>query len=325
MNFDEDGELAEGIRLLQSGDNAGAANRFTRITEMNPVNGAAFAYLGVAQSRIGYFDAAVASMQEAARLKPGDPGAQYNLAIALRQLNRFEEARIALERALAMDSNHEHARAALATLPTATTQFPEAVSEPIVVPAAAPPPGLPPLPQAPPDLAGFPPTAYPAYNEPVRTPGMALPPAQSMQGMVIPQQSIAPQKVGYAPSSSVRILRGLGWGALYGQWWTLLNVFWGLVYSKGDTGGLGAIVFLVFVFGIFFAVIGSLIGLIIGAANLKPDAAAIVGVVCGLILMGLEYWYSGSAGSFVNIFFWIFTGRFIGAGIALRVQRPVLS
>jgi len=41
--------------------------------------------------------------------------------------------------------------------------------------------------------------------------------------------------VAVAPDTGKRILRGLGWGALYGQWWTLWNVVWNLlIYNHGQ-------------------------------------------------------------------------------------------
>src|SRR5262249_52185493 len=62
------------------------------------------------------------SLQEAARLQPGDATAQYNLAVALGQGQRLMEARAALEHALQIDPNHAKARAALNSLAATMSQ-----------------------------------------------------------------------------------------------------------------------------------------------------------------------------------------------------------
>jgi hypothetical protein len=68
---------------------------------------------------------------------------------------------------------------------------------------------------------------------------------------------------------------------------------------------------------------GSMAGIVIGLMDADENRGAIVGVVIGLLMCGLEVLLSGSAFMLVNVFFYFFTGRFIGRGLASRVQAPV--
>jgi hypothetical protein len=127
------------------------------------------------------------------------------------------------------------------------------------------------------------------------------------------------------PSVGLRLLRGWGWGIVYGQWWTL----WTLISAFVGIGGrptFNAEFFIgMVVYAVAFGFFGSLAGLIIGAANLEEEQGVYVGVGAGLLLLGLEFLMSQSALAFINIFFYFFTGRYIGRGIAGRVQQPVAS
>lgn len=104
-----------------------------------------------------------------------------------------------------------------------------------------------------------------------------------------------------------------------------LNRFWSVVWGSGsrDAPTLPDILVLALVFVLFFALVGAVTGLILGAINASPGTGAIVGIVVGLLMLGLEYMMEQCGTVLVNIFFWFFTGRFIGAGIATRVQQPV--
>ena len=165
-------------------------------------------------------------------------------------------------------------------------------------------------------------------GQPAMYPGAYPPPgnpaAPGMGGMQYAPQS-RPMSSSVPPSSGTRILRGLGWGALFGQWWTLWVVFWDLIIGGSRHGGTNAVIIIIgtIVLGLFFGFVGSIMGLIIGAIDGMPDTGAIVGVIFGVLLMGAEYLLSGSTMIFVNIIFWALTGRFIGRNIAARVQQSV--
>lgn len=126
---------------------------------------------------------------------------------------------------------------------------------------------------------------------------------------------------GQPPSLGRRLLRGWGWGTFYGQWWTLWSFISSIIWGRASIDPKFLLMTLVeaFVFGFF----GSLVGLTIAAANLDEDQGVYVGVGAGMVVLGLEFLMSGSAFSLVNVFFYFFTGRYIGRGIAGRVQQPV--
>lgn len=122
----------------------------------------------------------------------------------------------------------------------------------------------------------------------------------------------------------MRFLRGVGWGALYGQWWTLWTIashfFWNRSSESNDTLSL-VIVFVLY--ALSYAFFGIIAGLVIAGILAPPATGAIVGVVVGLCVMGIEAYLNQSLGSLINVFFYFFTGRYIGANIAARVNRPV--
>jgi hypothetical protein len=74
---------------------------------------------------------------------------------------------------------------------------------------------------------------------------------------------------------------------------------------------------------IYYGFAGSVTGLIIGASNASLRTGVAIGVGAGLLLCLLEALAQQSFGGVLNIFFYFFTGRFVGAGITWRVQQPV--
>jgi len=56
--------------------------------------------LGLAYGKAGDFEAALAPFERAAELQPADPRAQYNLALTLSQMKRFDEASQVLSKAI---------------------------------------------------------------------------------------------------------------------------------------------------------------------------------------------------------------------------------
>jgi len=127
------------------------------------------------------------------------------------------------------------------------------------------------------------------------------------------------------PGIARRLVRGLLWGAVYGQWWTLLRlgweVFWGI--SRGDVSfDFKFILFAVLLF-VVFGFFGSLAGLVIGAANASIGTGAAIGIGVGLVLCLLEAVASHDSGALINIVFYFFTGRYVGARVTWRVHQPV--
>lgn len=356
MSSEQNTSLAEGIRMLQAGNLPEARAKLTQAIQENASDGRAYGYLGIVLARLGDPMGGINALQEAVRLQPHDPGALYNLAVALVQVQRIADAKLALEHVLVMDPNHTKARAALQNLSSTTIQRP---SQPNSSPYTAP-PGAPVgtyVPAQPQPLDGSPgiglggglsspPHSAPGSYPPPGPGNYAPPPSPyggssyggSPYGAPPPpgsgmQYTQAPMARHAAPSSGTRILRGLGWGFLYGQWWTLWNIFWGIVWGSFSTAtshsniGGGSLVLVIvitsLVFAIVFGFVGAVAGLIIGASDSTVETGAIIGVVAGLLLCGLEFLLSQSGATVINIFFWFFTGRFVGTSIARKVHQPV--
>ncbi|MGV3720016.1 MAG: hypothetical protein ACO1SX_03815, partial [Actinomycetota bacterium] len=126
---------------------------------------------------------------------------------------------------------------------------------------------------------------------------------------------------GKPPSIGRRLLRGWGWGMLYGQWWTLWSIISWVLWGRAS---LDPKFFIgVLIYAVAYGFVGSLVGIIIGAANLDEDQGVYVGVGAGVVIMGLRFLLSPDPMQFLNIIFYYFTGRYIGGGVAGRVQQPV--
>jgi hypothetical protein len=102
--------------------------------------------------------------------------------------------------------------------------------------------------------------------------------------------------------------------------------FWELVWgSMGGRLSVPEIILMVVVLAVVCGIVGSITGLIIGGADVGPDVGAWIGVGAGLLLGLAEMALAGNARAAINLIFWFFTGRYIGASIAARVQQPVLT
>jgi hypothetical protein len=157
--------------------------------------------------------------------------------------------------------------------------------------------------QAPPALMDYRvPSAAP--NGGPQAPPSAVPGAQMIDGP--------------PPGLGRRILRGWGWGAVYGQWWTLMTVLSSLLWEHSFPS-FGVIL----VMGFFYGFFGSLAGLVIGAANATASTGMMIGVGTGITLCLLEVLVTHSASGLINLIFYYFTGRYVGAGITGRVQQPI--
>lgn len=296
MSSESGTALERGVAALQAGDFDAAVSHLSIAVQQEPSNGRAYGYLGIAHSRVGNHPIAIASLQEAVRLQPSDSGALYNLGIAMIQADQSAQARPVLEQALALDPGNARIRTALQSLTT----------------AAPSPSSLPPA------------TALPGpaqYDLPMPS-GLQQPAPPVSVGMPYAPKPIVRPPEWQTPSLELRLARGLGWGALYGQWWTLWTLF--SMFAFGGGKNMAILIAFVLVFAVLFAVAGMGVGLIIGATNVRPDKGALIGIAVALALMGLEFLFFGQdPRMLINIFFWFFTGRFIGASVAVRVQKAV--
>ncbi|MBY0575519.1 MAG: tetratricopeptide repeat protein [Gallionellaceae bacterium] len=83
-----------------------AATLAKMMTARFPQHGFGWKALGAALKQMGRAADALAPMQKAAALSPGDAEAYYNLGVTLKDLGRLEEAEAAYRRALQIDPNH---------------------------------------------------------------------------------------------------------------------------------------------------------------------------------------------------------------------------
>jgi len=299
----------EGARLLQAGDLEGAVLQLQQAVRENPADARAFGLLGIASARHGDHATSVAALQEAARLLPEDAGSSYNLAVALFQAGRLPEARVAAQRTLALNPEHTNAPVLLERI---DAQQP---SEFILAAPETPPAGFPTLDGATEANPGWAPLS-----------GAEAP---APEGMAAPSTGLSyedlppPEAEGTPPGLGLRLLRGWLWGILYGQWWTVWFVGWGIVWGSIplDPRGLLFVVVLAVVFGLA----GSVAGIVMGAVNADDTRGALIGIVASMLLFALELAISRSPTMLVNIFFWFFTGRFVGSGLVGKVQQPVRS
>lgn len=325
-----------GICRTRLGDRAGGIEALKQAAQLSPTDAVLRYNLGVALSQAGRVDEAKQALEQALQLNPAHAGAREQLA-------RLQSA----------------PPGAFASAPPAGPLLGPPPTAPFGVPpsAGAPPTWTPPVPIAsdptvanPPVWTPQPPAAPGSWN-PTPPPGQAAPggpnygagaplggpPAWTPAAPAAPgaqhgEFTGSPAAMYYAqdqtyggqpPSVGLRLLRGWGWGLLYGQWWTLWTVVSAFVGIGGRPTFDAAFFFGMIVYAFAYGFFGSLAGLIIGAANLEEDQAVYVGVGAGLLLLGLEFLMSRSPGTFINIVFYFFTGRFIGRGIAGRVQALV--
>ena len=116
---------------------------------------------------------------------------------------------------------------------------------------------------------------------------------------------------------ALRIGRGLGWGVIYAQAWTLwpliAMVFWNRFPS------LFGLVVVMLVAGIFHALVGALAGLLLAVGKVPFQSAPMVGVILAVAVCGLEIFLTGSPNVVVNGLFFVITGGYLGTGVASRI------
>ncbi len=353
----------QGARLLQAGDVQGALAVLQQAATAEPYNARVHSLLGICYARLGNLDASIRSLQQAVAIKPDDAIMHYNLANALFQAQRTQESQAEAYRALQINPEHQNAKQLLARIGAAQPAAPQQPpiggsplggvplgSAPLGGYGAASPTGgygtQPPMPlggygsqssapvEPPPPWAqpaplwGAPPAAQPPPS-PWGAPQTAAPPpypgAGGMgqpQGMrYTPRAPVAPTY--YPPSTGTRILRGIGWGVLYGQIWAMWRILFAVLFAGNDRfGGLGVVIEVIF-WVVISAFFGGLTGLIIGAGNMDDSTGGGVGIGLGVIYCILRALLLQSAAFVISIFFFVAMGRFIGASVAKRVQASV--
>jgi hypothetical protein len=146
--------------------------------------------------------------------------------------------------------------------------------------------------------------------------------AEAVSPATQPSESGGKAVRGYtAPGFVRRVGRGMGWGILYGQWWTLWSTLSLFMWGQGSFDG--RIVSFILDRAILNALFGFLAGIIIGATGATMSVGTNIGIGTGIALGLLRMALSGNPLMLVNLFFYFVTGRFVGSGITWRVQQPV--
>lgn len=123
------------------------------------------------------------------------------------------------------------------------------------------------------------------------------------------------------PTSSERILRGLGWGALCGQWWTLWESVFGIIIPGHQNGAIMVVAILVL--AIWFGFVGAIMGMIIGAVNAEDNVGAGIGIGIGLLMFGAEFLLIGFSSVIFRVIWWALSGRRIGRWVTARTQLRI--
>jgi len=92
-------------------DYAAAQKTFAAVLKRAPNDAGTWAAQGYLQRRMGHFDAAIASLQQALKLDPRSSGVAFGLGVTCAMDRRYDEAAQAFQRALAIDPHNDLARA----------------------------------------------------------------------------------------------------------------------------------------------------------------------------------------------------------------------
>jgi len=85
-------EIADGIKLLQTGDAASAKAHFSSALAANPKSTDALTWRGIAENQLNQYAEAVRDFEAALRLDPGKVSARDNLAMSLIRLGQYRRA-----------------------------------------------------------------------------------------------------------------------------------------------------------------------------------------------------------------------------------------
>jgi tetratricopeptide (TPR) repeat protein len=84
--------IEDGVRLSRDGDDASALERFSEAIALEPRAAEGHFNLGIALRNLNRLDDAISAFEQAVSLRPNWPEARFNLANAFRDANRPEPA-----------------------------------------------------------------------------------------------------------------------------------------------------------------------------------------------------------------------------------------
>jgi Flp pilus assembly protein TadD len=115
-------------QALRSGDLTGAERGFREFLKIKPDHAGALGNLGVVYSRMGRYQDAISTYEQARKLAPDSPDLNLNLGLAWLKQDDHRAARAALERAAVIRPNHAQTRELLATTQMFTGDVDRAVA-----------------------------------------------------------------------------------------------------------------------------------------------------------------------------------------------------
>lgn len=320
----QSGPLADVWTRIDAGEMDDAVTLLRNLLKQQPADGHLHALIGVCKAQQGQVDEAIKSLETAVILSPGDPVVELKLAGALLQAGRTEQASWRAQRVLEANPDNEDAKGLLAHIrtnpaPAVTAPAPAIAAPPVArvveTPAAVP---SPPVAQA----AGVVPVPTLAAAAPAfPAPAVVAPPAPGAYPFHTPTPVAAEP-----PALGLRLLRGLGWGLLYSQVWTVFAMVVVLFVSLLTTKvALAIIAFLVlgFMNMAFHGGMGMLIGAVAALMNADEDTGGWIGMSVGflILLIGVMYGFL----FLWSVFFYIGLGRWVGRSVAAHVQKPVAA
>lgn len=302
----QSGPLAEVWARIDAGEMDDAVTLLRNLLKQQPADGHLHALIGVCKSQQGLLDEAIKSLETAVILSAGDPVVELKLAGALLQAGRTDQAIWRAQRVLEADPNNQDAKGLLAHIranpgPPVSNSAP-AVETPVPRPA-------PPVP-APPAAAA---------TSPFPSPALGTQPTP--QGY--PFHAPTPMRA-EPPQLGLRLLRGLGWGLIYSQVWTVFAMvvvlFVALLATKVAVAMIAFLV-LGFMNMAFHGVMGMLIGGVSALMNADEDTGGWIGMSVGflILLIGVVFGFL----FFWSVFFYIGLGRWVGRSVAAHVQKPI--
>jgi len=180
--------------------------------------------------------------------------------------------------------------------------------------------------EAPPGRGAVPTKDYTASNASTAygSPGAVVTPAEPVasNGGAGLEYRVEYAAEGDPPSPGRRIMRGLMWGPVYGQWWTLWSVISLVIFNLGRLD-VTDIILRSLVYLVGYGICGSLTGLIIGATGARDKAAMGIGIGVGMLVMLIRAMMEQSPFRLISVFFYFVTGQYVGAGLGNRIHEPV--
>jgi len=105
-----------GLALLRTGDTTGASDAFRKELQSNPNDFTSNLQLGALERQDQENEKALEYLERALRLRPGDPGARFQIAAAHLALGKMEQARVELEQLVGDHPEFPEAHVTLATI-----------------------------------------------------------------------------------------------------------------------------------------------------------------------------------------------------------------